>query len=101
MAGNIKGSIDGGSGNIKHQNGAADVINAGANAVDSIGGIINTFAGGGSPGNNTAPPTPAPVEENKPNWFLIGGVGVGIVGLIALLMYFNKKEAGNGTAAKK
>lgn len=87
-------------------NNTAEIIHAGADAIDSTGGILNIFFGNGTNGNaggSQTPPTntPPPQEEKKPNWMLIGGVSAGILGLIALLYYLNKKQAGNGTAKAK
>jgi hypothetical protein len=87
--------------NNKGDGEVAEVINAVAGGVDSVGGIINTFTGGASSSSNAAPPPAAPIEENKPNWVLIGGVGIGIVGLIAFLIYINKKENGSKGQANK
>ncbi len=86
----------------------ADIINAGANATESVGGILGLFVGGGG-GNTTTTATDYTAEEEietanakKKNFLLIGGVSVGIILLILALVYMNKtKPATNGSKAKQ
>jgi hypothetical protein len=72
-------------GKDKNPQDAAGIINAGANGLDSITGLIGSFLGGSSAPNTNYVQTPNPAPKTSP--WLIGGVIGGVVLLIALLIF--------------
>jgi len=68
---------------------ADDIINASANGLDSVTGLVSLFLNkdnpNASPQNNNMPPPPPP--RKQPNPWLIGGIVGGVLFLILFLIY--------------
>lgn len=84
--GNISESRDNGNTTNKGGNNAADIINASANGVNSIGGIISTLMGQPSPNQTQTQAPPPPAARPKVNPLVFAGIGLGVLLLIILLI---------------
>jgi hypothetical protein len=68
---------------------AADIINASANGLDSVGGIISMFMGQPNPNEQSTYNAPPPPPKAKVSPLLIGGISLGVILLIVLLISSN------------
>ena len=64
----------------------AEIINASANGLDSVGNFVSLFLGGGQPTASTVEPPPQEQVPRKVSPWIWGGAGVGIILIIVLLM---------------
>lgn len=67
----------------------ANIINASANGVDSVGGIISMLMGQPAPNQQNTTTAPPPTPKPKVSPLLIGGISIGVLLLIVFLISSN------------